>query len=185
MGPMVKYTENLILRVENENKAKAVLDLYLRNKDEFEKYEPTRPDNFYTIKFHENMLAREHKMYRLGSFLRYFIYAADNPNRIIGAVNFNFLSDGTSRFSEIGYKVDSQYHNKGVGYEACTAGIAIMKECYGFKRFDARIHPKNEASLRLAEKLGFSFVRIEPQSANILGSYVDLARYSLNTSITQ
>ena len=185
MGPMVKYTENLILKVEGENKAEEVLDLYIRNKDAFEEYEPTRPDNFYTVKFHEKMLTREFKMYKLGSFLRYYIYAADNPGKIIGAVNFNFLSDGATRFSEIGYKVDSRYQNMGVGYEACTAGIDIMKEFYGFKRFDARIHPKNEASLRLAKKLGFSFVRMEPKSANILGSYVDLARYSLNTSITQ
>ena len=42
MGPLIKYTNRLILRVENESKAKQVLDLYLRNRLPFEQYEPTR-----------------------------------------------------------------------------------------------------------------------------------------------
>lgn len=185
MGPMVKYTENLILRIENESMANNVLDLYIRNEKEFEMFEPTRPKNFYTPEFHANMLLREFKAYKLGSFLRYYIYHTDNPNTIIGAVNFNFLSDGNVRFSEIGYKIDKNYQNQGIGYEACMAGIEIMKSCYGFKRFDARIHPDNVASIRLAEKLGFSPMCVEPKSANILGHYVDLIRYSLNTETTQ
>ena len=48
MGPLIKYTNRLILRVENESKAKQVLDLYLRNRLPFEQYEPTRPASFYT-----------------------------------------------------------------------------------------------------------------------------------------
>lgn len=46
MGPLIKYTNRLILRVENESKAKQVLDLYLRNRLPFEQYEPTRPASF-------------------------------------------------------------------------------------------------------------------------------------------
>ena len=38
MGPLIKYTNRLILRVENESKAKQVLDLYLRNRLPFEQY---------------------------------------------------------------------------------------------------------------------------------------------------
>ena len=47
MGPLIKYTNRLILRVENESKAKQVLDLYLRNRLPFEQYEPLSISIFF------------------------------------------------------------------------------------------------------------------------------------------
>lgn len=185
MGPSVKLSNRIILRVENEASAQKVLNLYLRNKTAFEQFEPTRPADFYTKDYHAAMLRREYKAYQLGTFLRYYIYRTTNPNRIIGSVNFNFFHDAAMPFAEIGYKVDRLYQNQGIGYEACRLGISVIKQDYGINRIDARIHPDNLPSLRLAEKLGFTPVRLEPQSANILGHYVDLMRYSLSTSDTQ
>ena len=49
---------------------------------------------------------------------------------------------------------------------------------YQIHRVDARIHPENIASITLATKLGFRPLQFEPQSANILGHYVDLMRYT-------
>ncbi len=185
MGPIEKSTNRIVLRVENETKAKNVLDLYLRNKINFEQFEPTRPSDFYTIDYHAAMLRREFKSYQLGSFLRYYIYRTTNSERIIGSVNFNFFSDGFTRYAEIGYKIDALYQNQGIGTEACKLGIAILKDYYNIHRIDARIHPTNYASLRLAEKLGFTYVKQEPRSANIMGKTTDLIRYTLDTSRTQ
>ena len=65
MGPLIKYTNRLILRVENESKAKQVLDLYLRNRLPFEQYEPTRPASFYTQDYHWSSLHREYIAYTM------------------------------------------------------------------------------------------------------------------------
>ena len=89
MGPLIKYTNRLILRVENESKAKQVLDLYLRNRLPFEQYEPTRPASFYTQDYHWSSLHREYIAYTMGTFLRYYIYLKDSPDKIIGAIKFN------------------------------------------------------------------------------------------------
>ena len=86
MGPLIKYTNRLILRVENESKAKQVLDLYLRNRLPFEQYEPTRPASFYTQDYHWSSLHREYIAYTMGTFLRYYIYLKDRPDKIIGAI---------------------------------------------------------------------------------------------------
>ena len=91
MGPLIKYTNRLILRVENESKAKQVLDLYLRNRLPFEQYEPTRPASFYTQDYHWSSLHREYIAYTMGTFLRYYIYLKDRPDKIIGAINFNIF----------------------------------------------------------------------------------------------
>lgn len=185
MGPMIKISKNLILRIENESKAKEVLDLYLRNKTHFEKFEPTRPSDFYTRDYHASILRRELKAYQLGTFLRYYVYKSSNTSRIIGSVNFNFMHGGQSKFAEIGYKIDSLYVNQGIGYEACITAIYVMMHDYGIERIDARIHPDNAASISLVEKMCFKPIRVEKHSANIMGRYTDLIRYSLNTSDIQ
>lgn len=185
MGPSVKTSNRLILKVEDETAANKVLELYLRNRNSFEQFEPTRPADFYTTDFHTAMLRREYRAYSLGTFLRYYIYINSNLNRIIGAVNFNLRQESGVHFAEIGYKVDTLYQNRGIACEACLTGIAVMTDYYGIARIDARIHPDNHASVRLAEKLGFLPVRLEPKSANVKGRCVDLIRYSLRTSDTQ
>lgn len=185
MGPLETKTKHYILKVENETKAKNVLDLYLRNKLAFEKFEPTRPINFYTIDYHTAMLSRERKAYLDGSFVRYYIYSPSNPNRIIGAVNFNFYFKLNMSYSEIGYKVDSLYQNQGIAYEVLSHLIPLISRAYGINVFHARIHPENYSSIRLATKLGFQVGRVEPKSANIMGKDEDIVRYCLITSQTQ
>lgn len=185
MGPSIKYTNRLILRVEDESKAQAVLDMYLRNKEIFEAFEPTRPNDFYTKEYHEIMLKREFLSFGIGNFLRYYIYRSNNLNNIIGAVNFNFLNTGNDYYAEVGYKVDRLFQNQGIAYEAVYACLLVIRDDYGFKRVDARIHPDNHASIHLVEKLGFTFLRLEPQSAHVNGKYVDLLRYTLDTSLIQ
>ena len=185
MGPMIKFTDNLMLKVENEEKARAVLNLYLRNKECFEEFEPTRPSDFYTEEYHRTSLRREYKAYSLGTFLRYYIYLFPNENNIIGAINFNFYNDSNVPYAEVGYKVDYKYQNMGIAYSACLAGFRVMKDDYGITKIYARIHPDNTPSRHLAEKLGFIPVSYEPKSANVNGRYVDLIRYSLDTSEIQ
>ena len=178
MGPLIKYTNRLILRVENESKAKQVLDLYLRNRLPFEQYEPTRPASFYTQDYHWSSLHREYIAYTMGTFLRYYIYLKDRPDKIIGAINFNIFRTSREPYAEIGYKIDALYQNRGIAYEACEAALYVLEHDDQIHRVDARIHPENIASITLATKLGFRPLQFEPQSANILGHYVDLMRYT-------
>ena len=185
MGPSSLYTKNLILKVENESKAGEVLDLYKRNKSTFDKYEPTRPNNFYTKDYHFTHLINEYNAYMRGIFLRYFIYAVNHPTRIIGAVNFNIRQDEDGSYAEIGYKIDLLYQNRGIAYEACLNGINVMKKYYGIKRINAHIDPTNIASLKLAAKLGFKKTGSKTMCANVQGKETYLDSYALMTSEIQ
>lgn len=185
MGPLTTYTDNLILKVENEFKAHEVLRLYQRNRRCFERFEPTRPTDFYTLDYHATALRREYSAFEHGRFLRYYIYKSSKQKRIIGAINFNILHNGNNQYAEIGYKLDKLYQNQGIAYAACKAGIQVMIDYYDITHFDARIHPENYPSQKLATRLGFKPVRLEPRSANIMGQDVDLIRYSLITSDIQ
>lgn len=182
MGPVQITTKHLILKVESLENANRILELYQRNKSCFELYEPTRPANFYTLDYHQSMLLREIHAYNEGNFIRYYIYRKNNSNMIIGSVNFNIKS---STVAEIGYKVDHFFHNQGIAHEACVAAINMVFKYYGINQIDARIHPNNAPSIKLATDLGFYPVRLEKKSANILGKDQDLIRYSLVTSKIQ
>ena len=185
MGPLICFTPNLVLKIENESNAQSVLDMYIRNADCFERFEPTRPENFYTLNYHRQMLIREYRAYTQGTFLRYHIYEREGNGQIIGAVNFNILHKGNKSFAEVGYKIDKVFQNRGYAYEAVTASIGIMSKHYNIHHFEARIHPDNIASIKLSQRLGFSNPVPEPQCANIMGRCVDLYRYHLDISNTQ
>ncbi len=185
MGPLEIRTPHYILKIEDESKAKNVLDLYLRNRISFEKYEPTRPSGFYTVDYHFAMLKREQTSYRNGLFVRYYIYSPANTNRVIGSINFNFYGNFNNSYAEVGYKIDSLYQNQGIAYEVISHLIPIISKAYDVHVFHARIHPENYPSIRLATKLGFQVGQLEPKSANILGKDVDIVRYVLVTSHIQ
>lgn len=179
MAPLVKYTDNLILRVLDESAASSVCDFYKRNVANFEKFEPTRPDGFYSDYYQSLQLHRERIAFQSGNFLRYFLFEKNNDSQVIGAVNFNIKMDAGVYEAEVGYKVDRDYLCRGYAYEACEAGICVMLEHYGIHKYTARIHRENIASLILASKLGFVFQDVEYQAANILGKYEDLERHLL------
>ena len=182
MGPLELITDRLILKVESLENANKILDLYNRNRACFEQYEPTRPRDFYTLEYHQHMLVREIHAYNDGHFVRYYIYKKLNPNMIIGSINLNIHSNS---IAEMGYKVDYFFHNQGIAREACLAVINMAFKYYKINQIDARIHPTNSASIKLATNLGFHPVRLEKNAANILGTDQDLIRYSLITSAIQ
>lgn len=183
MAPDQLISNRIILRVETEVAAPLVLSLYEKNREAFERFEPTRPRNFYTLDYHATSLRREYHAYTAETFLRYYIYLKDQPDEIIGSINYNLRWDNLTRFAEIGYKLDERYWGNGIAYEACMLSMPVLPKFYNVHRVDARIHPENPASIRLATRLGFEPKYIESIPANILGQDVNLVRYSLKSPL--
>ena len=67
-------TERLILTIEDGTKSPDILAFYLRNKDLFERFEPTRPTNFYTEAYQNASVSYEYSEIIKGKTLRYYIY---------------------------------------------------------------------------------------------------------------
>ena len=176
-------TDGLILQVEKEDIADQLLDFYIRNQKQFERFEPTRPNNFYTLAYQKASLRYEYNEIMHGKCLRYYLYAKEQPDVLIGSVNFsNFVHDPFSHTS-IGYKLDHAAQKKGYAYEACTAAIPVIFHDYKIHRIEARVAPDNDPSIRLLERLHFSFEGIEYQGIQIQGTYKDHYRYGLISTI--
>ena len=167
-------TDRLILKIEDDTAAQKVLDFYVRNQEQFERFEPTRPRNFYTYEYHEIIK---------GKTLRYYVYTKEQPDMLIGSVNFsNFMHRPFSRTS-IGYKLDKDAQGHGYAYEACQAAIPIIFSNYRIHRIEARVAPDNLPSIRLLERLHFLYEGIEYQGVEIQGVYKDHYRYGLISTI--
>lgn len=176
-------TERLTLRVENSSKAKEVLAFYSKNRELFEQFEPTRPNNFYTTAYQAASMNYEYNAAIKGKALRYYVYLNEQPDTIIGSVNFSQIMHGPFSRASIGYKLDRDYHGHGYAFEACQAAITIIFSDYGIHRLDARVAPDNIPSIKLLERLGFCYEGIEYQGVEVNGTFTDHYRYGLISTI--
>lgn len=86
-----------------------------------------------------------------------------------------FLGERCGDDPEIGYEVDMTQRGKGLAREAVHA---VTEEAHGagHARLWATIRPGNVASVRIVERLGYRFVRSQPDSKGDLSYYLSTAK---------
>ena len=176
-------TNRLILQIEDSSKAEKVLDFYIRNRELFERFEPTRPKNFYTLSYQMASMNYEYSEIMQGKTLRYYIYRQEQPDTIIGTVNFSHIQHGPFSKASIGYKLDAACQGNGYALEACQAAVPVLFSNYKIHRIEARVAPENIASIKLLEHLGFRYEGIEYQGVEVNGIFKDHYRYGLISTI--
>ncbi|MDE6433319.1 MAG: GNAT family N-acetyltransferase [Lachnospiraceae bacterium] len=172
-------TDRLILKVLDSTYASKVLLFYENNQTLFETFEPTRPQNFYTLDFQTSFMDYEYRDIIKGKTLRYYVFPKSDPDTLIGSVNFSNILHGPFSKASIGYKLDQYYHGLGYATEACQAAIEVIFSTYRIHRIDARIAPENIPSIKLIERLGFLYEGIEYKGVEVNGIFRDHYRYSL------
>ena len=110
-----EYTfEGMKLKVLDETFVGKVLEFYSRNREEFDRYEAAKPDNFYTTEYIAATLKAEYAALLKGEFGRFFLFSDDLPGEILGSVSF-FGVTSINRSCRIGYKIDKNYRQLGLG----------------------------------------------------------------------
>ena len=172
-------TNRLLLHVEDESIADKVLDFYIENQLFFDNVEPTRPNNFYTLAYQEAALKYEHSETIKGHTIRYFVYRKENPDIIIGSVNFSKIQGAPFSCASIGYKFHHDYWGQGYATESCQAAISMLFSDYRIHRIEGRVLTDNISSIHVLERLGFTYEGREYKSVEINGVFTDHFRYSL------
>lgn len=174
---MKKYyeTERLLLKVIDESFSEKVLDYYLRNKDFLEEWEPIKSVEFYTLDYQRDLIKKDLINIESGNQLRLWILKKDGyeQDKIIGSVAFSNIIRGAFLSCHLGYKLDKDEINKGYVSEAIKKGIEIMFKDYKLHRIEANIMPKNKASLKVVEKLGFYNEGVAYKYLKINGKWED------------
>lgn len=171
-------TARLSLKLLTPDHYREVLAFQIRNKEIFEKYEPTRPDNFYTLSYQHTLLKYEYKLALKLSTVRFYAFLRENPDTIIGTVCLHDILRGAYSCCEIGYKFDSAYWHQGYAREALEKIIQIAFYDLNLHRIFARVVPENKPSIRLLHSLDFLEEGLERASLQIQGEWTDHLRFA-------
>ncbi|HEY0460407.1 MAG TPA: GNAT family N-acetyltransferase [Pyrinomonadaceae bacterium] len=100
-----------------------------------------------------NLLAEIHEFFRQKSLFQWGIALRENDGIIGTATLFRF--DRQSRRAEIGYILNRRFWGNGFINEALAALLEFAFEKLSLNRIEADIDPRNAASARVVERLGF------------------------------
>ena len=108
---------------------------------------------------------------RLGIVLR-------NSGELIGNASLHHFFEQNRR-CEIGYALASKHWNQGYASEALRALIQYGFDALDLNRIEADIDPRNAASARVLEKLGFRKEGYMPERWIVFGEFADTVNYGL------
>lgn len=171
-------TSRLTLKLLTPDYLRNVLSFQIRNKEVFEKYEPTRPEEFYTFSYQSALLKSEYKLALKLASVRFYVFRREDPRTIIGTVCLHDITRSAYYCSEIGYKFDYAYWHQGYAREALEKVIQIAFTELNLHRIFARVMPENTASIHLLQSLGFLEEGMERASIQIQGTWEDHVRFA-------
>jgi len=90
---------------------------------------------------------------------------------LVGLISFNEI-DQTKENASIGYILKEAYRGKGIMTVALRAFISYGFSTYRLREVELRIANNNDASIRLAKRLCFSYVQTIKNAEKLRGNYV-------------
>uniref|UniRef100_UPI00403F475D GNAT family N-acetyltransferase n=1 Tax=Paenibacillus sp. FSL K6-0276 TaxID=2921450 RepID=UPI00403F475D len=108
--------------------------------------------------------------------IRFSIIEMDS-NEIIGSCGFNFL-DYENAKAEIGYDIAKAFWGRGYASEAICALLDYAFSSLKLNRIEAKVEPENVNSVKVLQKLNFTFEGTLRQSERVDGRFNDLNMYS-------
>ncbi len=172
-------TDRLQLRVLSESHNAEVLHFYSEGAELFNQYEPEKVSNFYTLDYQAALLRGEYNAFLNGEYMRYFIYAKDNPGIIIGTVSFSNFRRGAYRSCVLGYKLLPAYQKHGYATEAIARLLTALFEDDHLHRVEAFTLADNTASIGLLLRLGFQMEGVAHSIIRLREGFVDHNQYAL------
>jgi ribosomal-protein-alanine N-acetyltransferase len=174
-------TERLTLKMLNPTFAPHVADYFLRNRSFAAPWNPLVDEAFYTATWQASRLQHDLEEYRAGRMVRFWLFLRDDVayTRVIGHIALSNIVRGALQGCFVGYMVDEAEGNKGLITEGMRGVIAYAFDELLLHRLEANIMPRNQRSIKVAEKLGFQREGLSPKYLRINGVWEDHYRYGL------
>jgi [ribosomal protein S5]-alanine N-acetyltransferase len=152
--PLIK-SDRLIIRMATMEDVPLIISYYSENKTFFTPFYPAWTDNFFTQDYWQLQVEVDLRGFRNGSSLRLCIFPKNNPNRVIGVINFSNFVRGVAQYCTVGYSLAQSYQGNGYMQEAMEAAIIYVFQHLYIHRIMANYMPHNRRSANLLKKLGF------------------------------
>jgi ribosomal-protein-alanine N-acetyltransferase len=108
-----------------------------------------------------------------GQLVKLWLCKTEEPDRVIGSVAISNIVRGVFLSCHLGYRLDEAEQGKGYMTEAIREMVAYAFQKLGLHRIEANIMPRNTASLKVTEKLGFYHEGLAKQYLRINGKWED------------
>ena len=172
-------TERLELRLPEHADVPEVVRFYVDNRDHLEPWAPVAPPGFLTEEFWHDQVETRRAELREGAGARFFLFALERPQRVIGNVSLTQVARGALQACNLGYSLAADAQGHGYMVEAVRAAVAWAFAEWGLHRVSANYMPRNHRSGRVLRACGFRVEGYSPYYLQIHGRWED----HVNTAI--
>jgi ribosomal-protein-alanine N-acetyltransferase len=172
-------TKRTIVRTAEQDDADAVLRFYTENRERLRPFDPERAPIFYEERFWRMQIQRNVDDLAADRALRLFIFAAEDPGRVIGNISFSNFVRGIGQYCTLGYSIGGEDEGKGLMSEALRAAMRHAFQTLNFHRIEANYMPHNVRSGQLLRRLGFAVEGYSRDYLFINGRWEDHVRAAI------
>ena len=165
-------TEHLRLAVLRKSEAPRACEYFIRNRDFHKQFSQTHADDYFTVSVQKKYLAYDCDSFLEGSLVPLWI-TEKGSDKLIGRVSFFNFAYGGMMSCAVGYHLDKDYEGKGIMSEALKSSLAFVFDEYKMHRVEAFILPENERSIKLVQRVGFTYEGYRKSYMHINGKYRD------------
>ncbi|GAB6989153.1 GNAT family N-acetyltransferase [Paenibacillus pini] len=170
--------EAIYVRLLELGDAESLLSLRLRNHEFLKPFEPTRPSEYFTLEGQQLDIeqgvrgAEADQSYIFGVFL-------SEPNELIGRVALTGIARGPFQNVNLGYLMGQAHNGKGYTTAAVRMVVTFAFTELNLHRIQAGVMPRNTASKRVLEKVGFRNEGLAIKYLRINSQWEDHILYAL------
>ena len=161
--------------------AAAILHFFETEKAFLSAWSPRVSPAFYTLAFQQKKIRSEQQLLKERKGLRFWIFSREDTQHhsVLGQIHFSNIVWGGFRSCYLGYSMAESANSKGLMTEALSVAIAYIFQHWQLHRLEANIMPRNHASIRVVEKLGFVNEGRSTHYLKINGQWEDHDHYVL------
>lgn len=171
-------TDRLLLQTGAAADAAGVLAYLLDNRAFFQPWMPVPDPDFYTLEKQTALLEKDILDRQSGRRYRFFLHEL-STSAIIGDFSLSNIVGGAFQSCHLSYHLAESFTGGGLMTEALTAGIFFAFQTLRLHRIEANIMPRNQPSIALIERLGFTRTGLAPKYLRIAGEWEDHLQFQL------
>jgi [ribosomal protein S5]-alanine N-acetyltransferase len=123
----------------------------VRDREFLDRWEPTRPESFFTLELQRHGLA---KLRAAEDAVDFGMFTVDD-DELVGRVQLTGITLGAFQNAYAGYFVSERHNGKGFATEAVRQAVDAAFGELALHRVQAAVIPRNAPSIRVLEKVGF------------------------------
>jgi [ribosomal protein S5]-alanine N-acetyltransferase len=156
MDVPVIETPRLLLTLGAPETAARYATFAVENDDHLARWEPPRPEGYFSEAYWYRRLERNRDELALGGSVRLGVFRRGAPEGpLLGHVNFSQIVRGGFQSCFLGYSLDRRCVGRGMMTEALEGAIPFVFDQLRLHRIQANYIPTNERSGRVLRRLGF------------------------------